>query len=81
MERTLFRYGNSVVVTLPREVIESLGISEGDVVNVEVDRETRQVIITPVQGPAIPGVNQAFDRRVAKFIEAYRPALEELSRR
>lgn len=81
MERKLFRSGNSVVVALPRDVIESLGVSVGDVVTIEVDRETRQVTITPTHGSEVPGVDQAFDRQVAEFIEAYRPALEELARR
>lgn len=80
MERKLFRSGNSVVLALPRDVIESLGVSEGDVVTVELDREAQQIIITPAQGSEIPGVDQAFQRQVAEFIKAYRPALEELAR-
>ena len=81
MERKLFRSGNSIVLALPREVIESLGVSEGDLMTVELDRDARQVIITPAQRDEIAGVDQTFDRQVAEFIEEYRPALEELSRR
>jgi len=80
MDRKLFRSGNSVVLALPREVIESLGIGEGDVVTVEVERDTKQIIITPAGRSEIPGVDQMFDRHVAEFIEEYRPALEDLAR-
>lgn len=81
MDRKLFRSGNSVVLALPKEVIESLGVGVGDVVAVELDQDKRQIIITPANRSEIPGVDQVFDRQVAEFIEAYRPALEELARR
>lgn len=80
MDRKLFRSGNSVVLALPREVIKSLGIGAGDVVSVEVERDTNRIIITPAERSEIPGVDQKFDRQVAEFIEQYRPALEELAR-
>lgn len=80
MDRKLFRSGNSVVVALPREAIESLGMREGDMVTVEVERDTQQIILTPANRSEIPGVDQRFDRQVAEFIEQYRPALAELAR-
>jgi putative addiction module antidote len=81
MDRKLFRSGNSIVLALPRELIEPLGIGEGDVVAVNLDRESRQITITPVQREKLPGVDEEFARQVAEFIEEYRPALLELARR
>ncbi|HXF69068.1 MAG TPA: AbrB/MazE/SpoVT family DNA-binding domain-containing protein [Thermoflexus sp.] len=80
MLRKIFRTGNSAVVSLPKDALELLGLREGSEVSVEVDRERRRIIITPV-GSALPGVDEEFARQVAEFIEQYRPALEALARR
>ena len=81
MLRKVFRTGNSVVVSLPRDALELLGIREGADVSLNLDRENRQIVITPVEEPlANAGVDEAFAQQVAEFIEQYRPALEALSR-
>ena len=80
MGRKVFRTGNSIVVSLPREVIEPLGISEGSEVDVELDRENRQVIIRPTELSLAADINETFARQVADFIEMYRPALEALAK-
>jgi antitoxin MazE len=77
MLRKIFKTGNSAVVSIPREMLDILGIGDGSEVSVEVDRETRKIIIRPV---ALAGVDETFARQVAEFIEQYRPALEALSR-
>ena len=81
MLRKVFRTGNSVVVSLPKDALEILGIGVGANVSVDLDRENRQIVITPVEEPlAMVGVDKAFAQQVADFIEQYRPALEALSR-
>jgi len=81
MLRKVFRTGNSVVISLPREVLEYLDIREGAEIEVNIDRENRQVIIKPVEIPsAVSGVDEKFALQVAEFIEQYRPALEELAK-
>ncbi len=81
MVRRLFRTGNSIVISLPKEVLDSLGIKDGENVNLELDREQRRVIITPVEKPiVVAGVNEDFARQVDEFIQQYRPALEELAK-
>jgi putative addiction module antidote len=81
MLRKVFRTGNSVVVSLPKDALEILGIGVGANVSVDLDRENRQIVITPVEEPlAMVGVDKAFAKQVADFIEQYRPALEALSR-
>lgn len=80
MVRKIFRTGNSMVVSLPKDALELLGLAEGAEVSVEVDQERRRIVITPVQS-ALPGVDEEFARQVAEFIAQYRPALEALARR
>ncbi len=81
MIRRLFKTGNSIVLSLPKEVLDDLGIKDGESVNLELDRELHRVIITPVEKPiAIAGVNEDFAHQVDEFIEKYRPALEELAK-
>ena len=79
MIRQLFKTGNSIVLSLPKEVLDDLGVSVGEHINLELDREQRRVILTPVEKPlVIAGVNEDFARQVDEFIQKYRPALEEL---
>jgi putative addiction module antidote len=80
MVQKIFRSGNSLVVSLPKDILDMLGLDEGAEVSVEIDREQRRIIITPA-GLALPGVNEEFARQVTEFIEQYRPALEALARR
>ena len=80
MLRKVFRTGNSTVVSLPKEALEFLGLQEGTDVSVELDRENRLILISPVEvSLEAAGVDEAFSRQVKEFIEEYRPALDELS--
>jgi putative addiction module antidote len=82
MLRKVFRTGNSIVVSLPREVLDYLEIREGAEIEVNLDRQNRQVIIKPVETLLVAsGVDQKFALQVAEFIEQYRPALEELAKK
>jgi antitoxin MazE len=80
MVRKIFRTGNSTVVSLPKDALDFLGLAEGSEVHLELDREHRQLILAPLERD-LPGVDEAFARQIADFIEAYRPALEALARR
>lgn len=79
MIRKVFKTGNSIVVSLPKEISDTLQLSEGSEVSVELDEARRQIVIAPVQS-IHAGVDPLFARQVADFIEAYRPALEALAR-
>jgi putative addiction module antidote len=81
MLRKVFKTGNSVVISLPKDVLDYLDIQEGGQVSVDLDREKRRIVITPVEAPlAVAGVDENFARQVAEFIEQYRPALEALAK-
>ncbi len=66
MTRKLFRSGNSTVISLPAEAMEALGLSEGDDVDLLVDAERHQIVITPAQRPS-PGVQLHFLESVDQF--------------
>lgn len=81
MERRLFKTGNSVVISLPKEILDGLGLADGENVSLELDRQKKRVILTPVEKPlAVAGVDEKFAHQVNEFIEHYRPALEELAK-
>lgn len=80
MLRKLFRTGNSIVVSLPKDIIEPLGVTEGTDVSVELDRENKQIIIRPAEHAIAGGIDENFARQLAEFIEEYRPALEALAK-
>ncbi|MFA5873144.1 MAG: AbrB/MazE/SpoVT family DNA-binding domain-containing protein [Anaerolineales bacterium] len=82
MLRKVFRTGNSTVVSLPKDVIDPLGVRDGSDVSVELDREHCQIIIRPVDKPiAAAGVDEDFARQVSEFITEYRPALNSLAKK
>ena len=80
MLRKVFRTGNSVVVSLPKDALDYLGLAEGAEVSVDLDRDRRQIVITPQETSlAKAGVDETFARQVSEFIAQYRPALEALA--
>jgi antitoxin MazE len=80
MLRKVFKTGHSVVISLPKEALELLGIAEGSDVSLDLDRKKRQIILSPVEAPlAAVGVDEEFARQVSEFIDQYRLALETLA--
>jgi antitoxin component of MazEF toxin-antitoxin module len=79
MRRKVFRTGNCIVVSLPRDALDFLGIVEGSEVSVEFDREQQRLLITPLQ-TGRSAIDEDFAQQVSEFIERYRPALQALAR-
>jgi len=80
MLRRIFKTGNSIVVSIPREILEQLDISEGEKVSVILDQKQRQIIISPVDKPLAANINEEFSRQVSDFIEEYHLALDALAK-
>ena len=78
MTRKIFRTGNSAVVSLPGDVLESVGLNLGDEVIVTADSEHRWIVVAPAQ-ETLPGVRPDFLEQVDRFIERYKPTLEALA--
>jgi len=79
MIRKIFKTGNSEVVSLPKEMLKSLGVGDGSEVTIELDTFSKQITIRPLE-VSISGVDEEFARQVSEFIQEYRPALEALAR-
>lgn len=81
MIRKIFKTGNSIVVSLPRDVLDPLRLAEGAEVDVQLDPERGVITIAPAPAQAaVRGVDEEFARQVSEFIDQYRPALEALAR-
>jgi antitoxin MazE len=78
MVRKVFKTGNSMVVSIPKEMLEQIGMSEGTEVSVELDRQNEQIVIRPIM-PVVVGVDEKFARQLDQFIDEYRSALETLA--
>jgi antitoxin MazE len=78
MHRRIFKSGNSVVVTLPRALLNFLNLVEGCEVSVSLDKGRGAILVAP-PAKALPGVDAEFGRQVAEFIDEYRPAVEHLA--
>ncbi len=79
MLRKVFRAGNSLVVSLPKESIQALGLQEGSEVSVEVMPEQKEIVIKLAES-SLADIDESFAQQVAAFIEQYKPALEALAR-
>ena len=64
------KLGDELVVSLPKEITEPLGLQEGDEVFVSIE-------LTPA---SLAIMDPAFVKQINDFIELYRPALDALSR-
>ena len=62
-------------------MLERLGLTDVQNISLELDRDQRRIIIPMAEKPiAIAGVGDDFSHLVNKFIDQYRPALEELAK-
>lgn len=77
MLRKIFKTGNSLMISLPREILDALNLSDGS--EVLVTLEDGKIVIRLAQ-QAVPGVDEEFARQLAEFIDEYRPALEALAK-
>ena len=80
MLRKIFRTGNSIVVSLPKDATDFLKLQKGDPVSVEIDRANREIVIKPAEDSwAEVGIDSEFAQQLQAFIDDYQPALKELA--
>lgn len=79
MVRKIFKTGNSLVISLPKESIQILGLNEGSEVSVVVDQDEGRIIIEPAKS-RLTDIDPSFAQQLQNFIEQYRPALEALAK-
>lgn len=81
MIRKTFKAGHSIVISIPRQAREALGIHKGTKVSVELDRQRRQIVIAPMGvRTTIAAVDKDFALQLKDFIEQYRSDLETLAK-
>ena len=81
MQRKIFKSGNSLVVSLPKEAIEEMQISKGTIVSINYDRINKQLVIEPLELDQVEGgIDEEFSQQVSEFIEQYQPALNDLEK-
>jgi antitoxin component of MazEF toxin-antitoxin module len=81
MLRKVFKTGNSLVVSLPKDLLDPLEMRDGTEVSVELDRKNHQILIRPIEMPFAAGLSEEFARQVSEFIEEYKPALDALAQK
>ena len=79
MRRKIYRTGNSLVVTLPKDALDQLRMREGTEVEIKINEEQGVLVISPTED-VLDGVDEAFASQVDRFIDEYRVALDELAR-
>lgn len=79
MVRKIFKTGNSLVISLPKESIQLLGLHEGSEVSVAVDQKEGRIVIEPAAS-TLADIDETFAQQLDDFIEQYRPALEALAK-
>ena len=79
MLRKIFKTGNSVVVSLPQEYLDALGVQLGNEVELELDRKARTFTMIPqTPAPEAVGIDADFAAQLAAFIGDYGATLNEL---
>ena len=79
MQGKVFRSGDSMVVSLPAEALQFLGIGEGSAVSLALDTDLRQLVITVAELQPPVDIDVEFAHQVSDFITRYRPALQALA--
>lgn len=78
----LYKNGNSVAVTIPKEYLKEFNLREGTEVVVEQDAATRTITISPnIDHQAYSTVTPKFLKWLEAFNKEYGPALKELAKR
>ncbi|MHB8170955.1 MAG: AbrB/MazE/SpoVT family DNA-binding domain-containing protein [Thermincolia bacterium] len=78
--RKIFKAGNSCVVSLPNDILNSLGVKDGSQITIDFDKENKRIIISPLTVPKQPVLTQEYAEMVEEFITEYEVALKELAK-
>lgn len=82
MLQKLYKNGNSVAVTIPKEFLHDLNLKDGSEVVVEKNNETGEIIITRKKNVKKPSkITPEFLSWLNSFNKKYSPALKELAKR
>lgn len=76
----LFKNGNSIVVSIPKEILKKYNLRDGS--QVVLEEKKNGVLFARQEGlDSVPDINTEFHEWLAKFNKKYAQALEELSKK
>lgn len=75
----IFKTGNSVAVTIPKNYLEELNLKVG--VEVVMEKRDQELVVTPKRAKLAPEVDAKFMKMVDEFINEHEDVLQELSKR
>ncbi len=75
----LYKTGNSISVTIPKEYLKDLNLRNGS--QVVVEKSGHKLIVIPKGRILASGVDQKFVKMVDEFINEHEDVLQELSTR
>lgn len=82
LTQKLYKNGNSVAVTIPKEYLKNLRLKEGSLVVVEEDPDTQTITISGKKATkATSKITPRFLNWLESFNKQYGPALKELAKR
>ncbi len=84
MLQKVLQVGNSAAVTIPAPILNELGLSVGDQVEVRAKKRPVKIEVTPVKRSFLrkaSGITPEFVASVEEFIKEYKPVLIELAKR
>lgn len=79
LTQKLYRNGNSVAVTIPKEYLKELRLRDGS--EVVVNRKGQELVVTSKKKASLEGVNDRFARMVDEFMLDHQDVLQELAKR
>ncbi len=77
MAQKIIKIGSSVGITLPQQALEALGVKAGDSINIEVNKDSQNIVVTPLV--LRDGDDAEFLRWSKNFVEKYGDALRDLA--
>lgn len=76
----IFKTGNSNVVTIPKSLMEDLGIDDDSKVRIEA--KEGNIVITPLEGMvSSQGVDPKFMKMVDEFMDEHKDVLKKLAKK
>lgn len=79
MAQKVIKVGNSAAITLSQSVLDVLGVSVGDQIQLDVDQQTKRVFLDSKPAVQDAPVDEELYSWTKRFIETYRKDLEELA--
>ncbi len=75
----LYKTGNSIAVTIPKQLLEELNLKEGS--EVMIEKDGKRIAVTSKSNKLAPDVDPDFMKMVEEFADEHDDVLRELAKR